>query len=127
MHASVLPVHACRFPARAAGAAGIQVSRDGGTEPLWSRDGRALYYRDATGQQLSQVTVSPGEPPEFGATTVTVGRWRRGSTDVRGYDIAPDGSLVILPQLTWPGVSIVLNFDVLVQRKLAEASTGLTR
>ena len=108
------------------GAAGIQVSRDGGTEPLWSRDGRALYYRDATGEQLSQVTVGPREPPEFGAVTVTVGGWRRGN-QTRGYDIAPDGSLIILPQPTYDPPGIILNFDVLVERKLADAPSIGTR
>lgn len=34
------------------------VSTDGGTEPLWSRDGRQLYFQ--SGDRLMAVTVTPG-------------------------------------------------------------------
>ncbi len=46
------------------------VSTDGGTEPLWSRDGRELFFQ--SGSRLMGVTVTPGagvlrQPPAAGA------------------------------------------------------------
>ncbi|MFZ9683077.1 MAG: peptide deformylase, partial [Cephaloticoccus sp.] len=35
-----------------------QISTDGGAEPLWSRDGRELFYQNGTA--LMAVTVTPG-------------------------------------------------------------------
>ena len=36
----------------------IQVSNDGGTDPVWRRDGRELFYRN--GDRMMAVTISPG-------------------------------------------------------------------
>ncbi len=38
---------------------GMRVSRDGGEEPLWSRNGRELFYRGATDSIIS-VQIAPG-------------------------------------------------------------------
>jgi serine/threonine-protein kinase len=53
-----------------------QVSTDGGTEPLWSRDGRELFFQN--GDKLMGVTVTPGAA--FSASTphlVLEGRYFR--------------------------------------------------
>lgn len=75
-----------------------QVSRGGGSEPLWARDGRELFYRGATGAVM-RVSISPasrtppGTPTKlFEASSYALGG--RGEFDrlvCRTYDVSPDG------------------------------------
>ena len=67
------------------------ISTDGGAEPLWSRDGRELFYRRGNAMMVV---------PLGGSSTLSVGTPRvlfEGSyyaTDgSRRYDIAPDGNV----------------------------------
>jgi serine/threonine-protein kinase len=68
-----------------------QASTDGGDEPVWSRDGRQLFYR----RKDDMVAVAVSGTPEFQAGlphTLFSGRYlafvQRPDTD---YDVAPDG------------------------------------
>jgi serine/threonine-protein kinase len=108
------------------GAAAVQVSQDGGIEPLWAPDGRTLYYRDVTGARLLAVPVTTGATPQFGAPVVTSGHWEPGRPFGRMYDVTPDGrALLMLPAATFGReLKLVLNFDEVIRRKLAEASGG---
>ena len=70
------------------------ISNEGGTEPVWSPDGRELFYR--RGDQVIAVAVQDG--PEF-----TVGTSRvlfEGPYEVvegaRNYDIMPDGKRFVM-------------------------------
>jgi dipeptidyl aminopeptidase/acylaminoacyl peptidase len=70
------------------------VTTDGGTEPLWSRDGKELYFR--RGPDLLAVPVAAGATPEFGTATklftgsyVGRARWTK-------YDISPDGKRFLM-------------------------------
>ncbi len=66
------------------------VSADGGTEPLWSRDGRELFFQ--SGNRLMSVTVSPGAT--FSATLPRVeheGLFLRTITSNTSFGIVPDG------------------------------------
>jgi hypothetical protein len=73
-----------------------QVSRgDIGHHPLWSRDGRQLFYIPAPGRFLG-VTVNTQAGFAFSAPApaprgFTVGN---GPTDPRNHDIAPDGRVL---------------------------------
>jgi serine/threonine-protein kinase len=67
------------------------VSTDGGTEPLWSRDGRELFFQ--SGSRLMGVTVTPGarfstSPPR----PVHEGRFTRTITGNTSFSIARDGT-----------------------------------
>ena len=67
-----------------------QVSTDGGTEPLWSRDGRELFFQSGT--QLMAVTVAPGAA--FSASTprlVYEGRFFRTINGNTSWSLTPDG------------------------------------
>ena len=67
-----------------------QVSRDGGTEPLWARSGRELFYRSANGD-LVAVTVHAGTSFETGEQRVlfsTSAYWS--SPGHAQYDLTPD-------------------------------------
>jgi serine/threonine-protein kinase len=67
-----------------------QVSLAGGSEPLWSRSGRELFYRSASGEFVAAEIVA--------GPTLTVGRQRSlfqasgyaSSESHRLYDVAPD-------------------------------------
>ncbi len=75
------------------------ISTDGGTEPVWSRDGRELYYRN--GDALMAVTIStepaltPGKP-----TLLFAGPYRSGvfvgGNPGSNYDVTPDGRFVMI-------------------------------
>jgi len=74
------------------------VSTAGGTEPLWVRDGRELFYRAPTGAVM-RVSVAPGAtwtasmPTRlFEATSYALGASDgRGAFVSRSYDVSPDG------------------------------------
>jgi hypothetical protein len=81
-----------------------QVSTHGGTEPVWSRDGHELFYREYApmGRFQKMMAVPVTTRPAFVAgrpqqlfREATVGAWALPSmADVRsvtGYDVAPDG------------------------------------
>jgi hypothetical protein len=104
------------------GAAAIQVSQEGGTEPVWAPDGRTLYYRSRTGARLHAVPVTTGSVPQFGAPVVTTGHWVPGPPYGRMFDVAPDGRglLLLAAQTLGRELKVVLNVDELIRRKMAE-------
>jgi eukaryotic-like serine/threonine-protein kinase len=74
-----------------------QISTGGGRLPLWSRDGKELFFSSLDGRQMFAVAVQSG-------TTLVAGRPRalfelamlvHGGGN-RPYDIAPDGRFVII-------------------------------
>jgi serine/threonine-protein kinase len=69
-----------------------QVSTDGGRAPVWSRDGRELFYAPATGG-LMAVSVTPGATLTFSTPTKVVDgpySWTPAFTG-RMYDVSPRG------------------------------------
>ena len=72
-----------------------QVSANGGSQPVWSRTGDAIYYRDTPGQILrvdvrSKPTVTLGTPVVVVRPSTLIARV--------GYDIAPDGQKLLMVQ-----------------------------
>jgi serine/threonine-protein kinase len=76
-----------------------QISTGGGRQPLWSRDGRELFYRDFSGAVMG-ARVAPG--PTFAAAAVTkildgrnyTGGGSYGSS--RRFDVARDGRFLMV-------------------------------
>ena len=72
-----------------------QLSRSGGRQPVWSRDGRDLHYRSGNRMMVVRVETEPelrlGEPVEL---------WRHPYFSQEGhfpnYDVAPDGRFLML-------------------------------
>ena len=67
-----------------------QVSVDGGDQPLWSRDGRELYYRDGT--SLIAATMMNGIVQSRKALFEDVYQ----QSNATNYDVLPDGRFVML-------------------------------
>ncbi|MEA3244632.1 MAG: hypothetical protein U9Q74_00605 [Gemmatimonadota bacterium] len=80
------------FPAAGARA---QVTNDGGTEPIWSRDGRTLYYRTPAGG-VAAVTVTAEAAFTFGSRRDVVTGDYVVDTSHPSYDVAPDGKILLL-------------------------------
>jgi serine/threonine-protein kinase len=68
-----------------------QVSTDGGVDPLWSRDGRELFF--AQGDRLMAVSVARGAT--FSASVPRLlyeGRFLKSTNNRTSWSVAPDGS-----------------------------------
>jgi Tol biopolymer transport system component len=91
-----------------------QVSTDGGTEPVWSRDGRTLYYRGSG--KLMAVDIAQGPAFTPSAPRVVFDD-RFASTQTLShtcYDTMPDGSLLMVQEaadrIAIKHINVVLNF-----------------
>ena len=86
----------------------VQVSDGGGTEPVWGRDGRALYYRR---DEADVVAVSVTTGREFsigGRRTALTGNYLLESSHA-SYDLAPDGRLLMLKRAGTETEAIVVH------------------
>jgi serine/threonine-protein kinase len=93
----------------------IPISTNGGIEPVWSRDGRELYYRDE--QQMMVVSIDDGAMlvPETPRVLFTVSRefvWAGYGNP--NYDVSPEGRFLMVRTETGDTTSqrlrVVLNF-----------------
>ncbi|PYP77580.1 MAG: hypothetical protein DMD35_14660 [Gemmatimonadetes bacterium] len=98
----------------------IQVSTSGGSEPMWSHDGRELFYR-GTANGHEQLVVASVEPrPSFHVTS----RRALFSTDDynsaqphANYDVSPDGkSFVMIHRAPTGRLTVIQNLPELVRR-----------
>lgn len=74
------------------------VSRDGGARPVWSRDGRRLFYRSGTDNRtkMMAVDVSTAEGTfRPGAVRELFDQPYLGTAPMRSYDVAPDGRFLM--------------------------------
>lgn len=68
-----------------------QVSTDGGTEPLWARDGQELFYRNGNGDMIA-VQVSLSETFSIVSKHVLFSALPyRADANHTNYDVHPDG------------------------------------
>ena len=74
----------------------VRVSRNGGYEPLWSRDGRELFYWE--GNAMMDVAVTTDGPFVFNTPVqLFSGRYLTFPTGIgRGYDVARDGRFLLI-------------------------------
>ena len=73
-----------------------QVSIDGGTAPVWSRDGRELFF--AKGDALFATAVTLGENFTSGEVTHLFSGPYAFDEVHRNYDVAPDGQHFVVPR-----------------------------
>ena len=102
-----------------------QISADGGQQPLWSRDGHELFYRN--GDKTMEVAVTT--QPSFSASTPKIlfeGEYETVGGPGTNFDIAPDGQRFLMVKAS-PGaaagtqINVVLNWFEELKQKL---STG---
>ena len=105
----------------------IQVSQEGGTEPVWGPDGRELFYRSTTSGQVQLMAATVRTAPGF----AVVGRRSLfpvsdmiGTAPHANYDVSPDGRTFVMVRRS-PATRIVViqNLPGLV-RQLRAAGSG---
>jgi dipeptidyl aminopeptidase/acylaminoacyl peptidase len=107
------------FPASGAR---VQVSTEGGTEPIWARSGRTLFFRTNAG--IMSVAVTTGATFSLGERRVVLpGEYLTDPTHAN-YDVAPDGSefLMLRQAGAQPTPIIVHNWGRELREKLAGAA-----
>ena len=68
---------------------------DGGDLPLWSRNGRELFYRD--GPHMMSVAIAPGDTFAAGAPQrLFSGRYFEAEPGGPNYDVSPDGQRFLM-------------------------------
>jgi Tol biopolymer transport system component len=75
-----------------------QVSPDGGVEPVWSRDGRHLFYRN--GARLVETSVSTTPTFVVGSERVVYDVEFASDAVHANYDVSPDGGRYLIPAAT---------------------------
>ena len=84
-------VYVQRFPSLGSK---VQVSADGGSQPVWARDGRQLFYRG--GGKVMNVTVSATDPIQLGAPVAAYDdTYLDKGANHTGYDVSADGKRLI--------------------------------
>ena len=81
-----------------------QISRGGGTEPRWSKDGKEIFYI-ATSGSLNAVPVSAAEGFSSGTPVPLFqvhGRAPVSTTDMFTYDVASDGQRFLVNRYVKP-------------------------
>jgi serine/threonine-protein kinase len=97
----------------------VQVSTGGGTEPVWSRDGRRLFYRGE--RQLMAAVVRPG--PAFAVVardTMLADTYMYASNPHANYDVMPDGTHFVFLEPDNAGELIVVtNWTAVLRARMA--------
>ena len=99
----------------------VPVSTGGGTQPVWGKSGRTLYYRGE--DAVIEVTVTPGD--QFGVTSTAplfMDRYVRDGNHT-GYDVAGDGEAFLMienedAENPWTSLNVVLNWFEDVKRRV---------
>jgi eukaryotic-like serine/threonine-protein kinase len=114
----VAEVYVTPFPA---GGARIQLSTNGGRSPVWSHDGRELYYRDSKGMMIATaMTASAANPigasrPLFDASSYYF------DDTARSFDVSTDGRFLFIKPPVPANISVVLNWWTEASATLAAA------
>jgi serine/threonine-protein kinase len=94
------------------GRARRQVSISGGTEPMWTRQGRELVYRNGDTTLAAALNPATGESGRPGV--LFVGPYDFAAIAPRSYDVTPDGRRFLMvryaPEAEPRQVSLVLNW-----------------
>ena len=94
-----------------------QVSVDGGDQPLWSRDGRELYFRDGT--NLVAATMMNGTVQS--RTTLFADTYQQ--SNATNYDVLPDGRFIMLKgSADLRVVTVMVNWATELVQKLKASS-----
>lgn len=79
-----------------------QVTREGGIAPVWSRDGRELFFRTGGNDRIMSVPIEFGDGPRSQEPRELFDRPVAGSSPIRSYDVAPDGRFLMVEEWSHP-------------------------
>jgi Tol biopolymer transport system component len=91
------------------------VTTDGGTEPLWRRDGKELFFR--RGPDVFAVPVESGATPRFGTAVKLFSGSYVGNSRTTDFDVSPDGKrfLMIRTERTDEHIEVTTDWTALLQ------------
>jgi serine/threonine-protein kinase len=101
----------------------LQISTEGGTEPVWNHNGNELFYR--SGDKMMAVEIAT--QPSFAAgkpRMLFAGRYERTPATSPNYDVSPDGQrfLMLKPSeqeaVTPTQINVVLNWFEELKRRV---------
>ena len=99
----------------------LQVSLDGGTEPVWGGSGRELYYRRLQQNASQLMAASLGFAPDPRVekrTALFVATEYWAATPHANYDVSPDGQhFVMVRPAKSPGLTYLQNVPALVRQE----------
>jgi serine/threonine-protein kinase len=105
------------YLAPANGAGKAKVSRDGGVEPVWSRDAKELFFKNTEGTELLVVAIAHTSEPHVGAPRPVLRQSFAGGSRDPAYAVSPDGKRFLIirrNQDAAAGIDVTLNwFDEL--------------
>jgi len=87
----------------------VQASVDGGESPIWSRDGRRLFYH--RGQQFLSATITTTNPPAVTAREMLFEGDFVLATGHASYDVSPDGKQFLLVKPTGGESQVIVVHD----------------
>jgi len=99
-----------------------QVSRDGGTEPVWNRNGRELFYRSGNKMMAVEITTQPNIA--LGNPRVLFERqYVLATVPISNYDVSPDGRRFLMVKgdeqsTTATQINVVLNWFEELKRRV---------
>jgi eukaryotic-like serine/threonine-protein kinase len=106
----------------------IQVSQQGGSEPVWGPNGRELFYRGTTGSRLELMVAELRLAPELEVVSVRALfpiDEIAGTTPHANFDISPDGkTFAMVRRSPATGIVVLQNLPELVHH-LREASPAI--
>jgi serine/threonine-protein kinase len=96
-----------------------QISREGGTEPLWARNGKELFFRQ--GARLMAVAIGAGT--SFGSPHLLFDApWMTNTSSRTNYDVSLDGQRFVAVRTIEPGsvprIHVVLNWADELKRQV---------
>jgi Tol biopolymer transport system component/tRNA A-37 threonylcarbamoyl transferase component Bud32 len=97
----------------------VQVSAGGGAEPVWSRDGRRLFYRGDARLMAATIHATPAFTV-VARDTVLADTYVRSSNPHANYDVLPDGTHFVFLQPDNQGeLMVVANWESVLQARMA--------
>jgi len=103
-------VYLTRFPHATAK---YQVSRSGASQPVWSRDGKKLFYLDASLKMTSVDIQTANDSVQIGIPKTLFQTGVRNSVPTEAYDVARDGRFLMVDSVVESTAPVVLvtNWD----------------
>jgi len=103
-------IYLTRFPHPGAK---YQVSQSGGNQPVWSKDGKKLYYLDTLRRMVYVEIRTSGDSVQIGTPKILFQTGIRHSIRMQGYDVSRDGKFLIVNSIneSLAPVVLVTNWD----------------